>query len=95
MSARRHPKNIKHGKRTLKLELRFWTNPIAKGGKIVPKLAWDSGKICILKNGPQGIERSEYHFHSLSELQPSIEKAFKKEGIKLLHSTKYRKVYES
>ena len=48
----------------------------------------------IEKNDAHGIEASYYNFASMSELQPAIEKAFKKIGVKLHHSTKYRTVYD-
>ena len=65
----------------LKVEVEFWTDQIAsEKGKLVPKVAWDSGTLHILKNEGHANERSKaIPFESLSELQPTIEKAFKGE----------------
>ena len=93
-TARRHPKRADFPDKTLKVHLYFWTNNIAGKNRIVPKHAWDSGTFMIEKNDAHGIEASYYNFASMSELQPAIEKAFKKIGVKLHHSTKYRTVYD-
>jgi hypothetical protein len=92
---RKVERRVEHGDRVIKLEVHFWTNDIVSDEeKRILKVAWDSGTICILKNEGHGIDRSEpIHFDSLSELQSTIERAFKEKGISLLHSEKYRAVY--
>jgi len=91
----RGEKKVEHGDKVIKIEVHFWTNDIASDEKRrIPKVAWDSGTIHILKNEGHGIKRSEpIHFNSLSELQSTIETAFKKRRMSLLHSRKYRPVY--
>ena len=84
----RGEKTVKHGERTIKIELHFWTNDIAsERGKVVPKVCWDSGMIHVLKNEGHGIERlGPVPFNSLSELELKLEEAFKKAGIVVLKS---------
>jgi hypothetical protein len=88
-------KKVKHGDKVIKIEVHFWTDKMASDKeKLVPKAAWDSGTVHILKNAGHGIKRSKsFPFSSLSELQPTIEKAFKETGISLVHSSKYWSVY--
>lgn len=91
----RGEKRVAHGNKLIKIEVRFWTDAIASDEKsLIPRVAWDSGTIHILKNQGHGIKGSKsIPFNSLSELQPTIEATFKKSGIILLHSRKYRRVY--
>jgi hypothetical protein len=93
----RGEKIIEHGDKVLKIEVHFWTDHIVPDKKKrIPKVALDSGTLHILKNEGHGIRRSKsIPFNSLSELQPTIEKAFKDMGINLIHSRKYRSVYYS
>jgi hypothetical protein len=91
----REEKKVAYGNKLIKIEVRFWTHAIASDKKkLIPKVAWDSGTIHVLKNPGHGIMGSKsIPFNSLSELQPTIERTFKKNGITLLHSRKYRPLY--
>lgn len=84
-------KEVEYGDKVIKIEVHFWTHGIVSDEeKRIPKVAWDSGTIHILRNDGHEIERSEpIHFESLSELQPTIEASFKERGMSLLHSRKY------
>jgi hypothetical protein len=83
-----------HGKKMIEIRVRFWTDQIAKEGKIIPKHCWDSGVVRISSNDLHGITSSNpIPFNSLSEILPKIEKLFKNHGIKLHLGSKSRRYY--
>jgi hypothetical protein len=90
----RGEKTPKHGEKTIKIQLDFWTDDIAKNsGKIVPKVCWDSGTIRLLRNGGHEIKGSKsIPFSSLSQLVGKIEEVFREQNVKVLKTNRY--VYE-
>lgn len=74
-----------HGEKMLVLNVRLFTNNIAKGtGKILPKHAWAAGVVTIRPNDAHGIKAEEQElFHTLLDLPVAIEKLLVKAGIVL------------
>jgi hypothetical protein len=82
----RGAKEVRRPDRTIKVEIHFWTNGIAReGGKVVPKVCMDSGVVQILENKGHGIAgEGPIPFNSFSKLVDGIEKEFRRVGIKVL-----------
>lgn len=82
------------GERMIQVNVRLWTNNIAKKkGRIIPKHAWSSGVVRLESNSPHSIKpKSPVPFHSLMDLPSIIEKVLIAQGI-ILHpsprTTKY------
>ncbi|NIQ04260.1 MAG: hypothetical protein GWO20_00570 [Candidatus Korarchaeota archaeon] len=94
LEQKRGAKEIERPNKMIKIELHFWTNNISsEEGKAVPKVCWDSGTIHLLENEGHGIERSDLHFHHLSELVDKIEEAVRTQGIKVLKSRQRWDIY--
>jgi hypothetical protein len=85
------------GERMIELKVYFWTNDIAEGrGFIVPKHAWASGWVVMESNKAHGIQPGKNEvFHSLMELPAAIERVLIKHEIKLHHSSKMHKYFET
>lgn len=81
--------------RTIELKIRFHTDKLSDRGSgwIIPKHAWEVGKVEIIRNQSHGIVPSEIaSFTSLMELPRAIEKILVKHEIKLhlsRHMAKY------
>lgn len=83
-----------HGKKMIEIRVRFWTDQIAKEGKIMPKHCWDSGVVRISSNDLHDIKSlSPIPFNSIPEILPKIEKLLKNHGIKLHLGSKSRRYY--
>ena len=81
------------GEKMIEVKLRFWTNNIAKGGKIQPKHAWDSGVVRMEGNPSHGIKPGNPKpFHSLSNAASIVEDVLIAHGIKL-HSWRKSKKF--
>ena len=85
------PRAAKHGEKMLEVRLRFWTNNMAPGGKIIPKHAWTRGIVTVQRNEAHGIiPTKDTKFNSLLGLTAAIEAVFKQHGIKLVPSRRER-----
>jgi hypothetical protein len=74
----------KHGSKTLRVSVRFWTNDIADTpGHIVPRHGWTSGVVNVERNEAHGVERTSVPFHSMAEIPAAIEQAIADAGITL------------
>ncbi|HLK26540.1 MAG TPA: hypothetical protein VKT30_17930 [Caulobacteraceae bacterium] len=81
-----------HGQKMVELRVRFWTNDIAGGGKILPKHAWAAGIVRMESNPAHGIKaKNPVPFNSLAELAVVVERVLIDHGVKLHPSTKERK----
>ena len=80
---------IKHGDKTIKLTLYFWTDKMEKEGITDPKAAWSIGTVNAKANKSRGIspDKSGVPFNSFSELPDAINKVLTMHGI-TLHSAK-------
>jgi len=86
-------KKALEGERTIKLEIYFFTNKLAKDGHVQPKHAWAAGMVTIAANETHGIGGgSPVPFHSLLGIPAAIEKVLKKRGVRL-HVTREMKKY--
>ena len=75
--------------KTIKVVLYFWTDELAeKKGYIKPKVCWDYGVVNLPANSSHGITASEAHFSRPSKILLTIEKLFKKQGIKMVHGNR-------
>ncbi|MGB8648890.1 MAG: hypothetical protein WCF84_26875 [Anaerolineae bacterium] len=90
-------REAEHGERMIELKVRFWTNDIADGkDAILPKHAWSSGVVRIVKNKAHGIEpQKPQMFYTLMDLPAVIEKVLIAHGIKLQQSRKMGKYFET
>ncbi|HYL58711.1 MAG TPA: hypothetical protein VEU51_07560, partial [Candidatus Acidoferrales bacterium] len=72
-----------HGERMLEISVRFWTNDIAVDeGNIVPKHAWTSGVISLVRNKSHDIEPlPPKPFHTLMDLSGVIEQVLIAHGV--------------
>jgi len=84
------------GERMIQVNVRLWTNNIAKGkGKVIPKHAWTSGVVRLESNAPHGISpKNPVPFHTLMDLPAVIEKVLIAHGI-TLHPSRRTKKYLS
>ena len=82
-----------HGEKMIEVNLRFWTNNIAKGGnKIKKKHCWDRGIVRFTKNNSHGIDPlKSIKFNSIAEIPSVIEKVFISHKIKVHRSPKSKK----
>jgi len=73
------------GEKMIKIEVRFFTNGLAKGnGRVRAKHAWAQGMVCLASNDSHGIHwNNPVPFHSPLGIGGAIEKVLKKNGIKL------------
>ena len=79
--------DARHGEKTIKVTLNFWTNQHAKKGKVVQKHAWDSGLLYVAANKTHGIRNQKsVRFSSLSNVAESISKALREAGVTLSES---------
>jgi hypothetical protein len=87
-------KEAQWGERMIKLEVRFYTNNLAKGnGRVRPKHAWAAGAVTLAANPTHGIAAgSPVQFHSLLDLPVAIERVLTKRGIRL-HAGRTMKKY--
>ena len=64
------------GEKMIEVKVRFWTNDIVEGGKILPKHAWAAGVVHMESNKAHDIKPLKPKpFHSLLDLSAVIEKA--------------------
>ena len=88
----------KDGERTIVIDLRFFTDGIARGeDKIRPKHAWTSGSVSLRSNSSHGIKGSRsITFNSLMQLTSKIEDLLIEGGIVLhtSHSSRMNKYLE-
>lgn len=82
------------GERVIKLEVRFFTNALAKGnGQVRPKHAWTAGMVTVAANPSHGIRAAGGSpFQSLLQLPAVIEKVLCSRGIRL-HTSGTMKKY--
>ena len=67
------------------IELRFWTDGIAAGGKIRPRHAWASGVARMERNDAHGIRSGDpIPFNSLLEVGTAIQGTLIAHGVVLL-----------
>ena len=87
------PVEAEYGKRMISLTVRFWTDDIAEEkGMVIPKHAWASGAIRMVRNDPHGIKPGKpMTFNSLMELPGVIEEMIIREGITLHTSRKMQR----
>jgi len=84
------------GERTIKLEVYFFTNQLAKHGHVRPKHAHASGVVTIAANATHGIAAgSPVPFQSLMEIPAAIEKVLVRRGVRLHVSRAMKKYVES
>ena len=77
----------KHGKKMIKLSVRFWTNDIAEEeGHIIPKHCHGSGFVVMEANAPHGIENDKEPFHNVNEIPAVIETLMKRAGMVVHYS---------
>ena len=85
-------KKAQQGERTIQVEVRFFTDTLAKEGHVRPKHAWDAGTVRLEANPTHGIAGGAggRKFNSLLELLAVIEKVLIAGGIHLhaAHRTK-------
>lgn len=85
-------REAKHGQKMIEVKVRFWTNDIAKGGRIMPKHAWGSGMIRMESNKAHGITpREPVPFNSLAEIPSVVERTLIAHGVKIHPSSKMRR----
>lgn len=86
-----------HGERMIEVKIRFWTNDIAEAeGNVRPKHAWASGVVRMERNRTHGIvPKSPVIFHTLLDLNASIEKILIQHGIQLHSPRKMKKYFSS
>jgi len=85
-------REAQHGSKMIEVRVRFWTDDIAKKGKIRPKHAWTSGVVRLASNASHGITGSKPRpFNSLLDIGGLIEAALVEQGIQLHPSTRMRK----
>lgn len=79
------PVRAPHGKKTIELRIRFWTDNLADGeDMIIPSEGWDSGVVHLVANEHHGIESGNpVNFNSLAELPFAVEKLLIKQEITL------------
>ncbi len=82
----------RHGQRTVAVQLRFWTDGIAKGkGKIKPRHAWGGGTVRVATNSAHEITpQRQLIFNSVMELPAIIERALVGAGISIHGGIKKR-----
>jgi len=82
----------KHGEKMIVVEVRFWTNGIAKKkNHIVPKHAWWKGVVYVWSNESHGIKSREGEmFRTGMELPLAVEKALAKHGVKMQQTQRRR-----
>ncbi|HEX8200309.1 MAG TPA: hypothetical protein VF590_07465 [Isosphaeraceae bacterium] len=82
----------RHGEKMISLDVRFWTNDIAREpGTVIPKHAWASGTVGLNRNESHGIGPSEpIPFNTLMELPMAIETLLIREGISLHRNPRMR-----
>ena len=79
----------KRGEKMIKVVLYFWTDELAeKKGHIKPKVCWDYGVVTLPANSSHGVTASQDHFSRPSKILPTIEKLFKKQGIKMVQGNR-------
>lgn len=80
------PREAAHGEKMIEVRVRFWTNDLAEGGRILPKHAWSSGAVYLRTNPSHGITSQEaVMFNSLAELPEAIQGALANGGVALHH----------
>jgi len=82
-----------HGEKMIELNLRLWTNKIAKGNnKIKKKHCWDRGTVRFTRNNSHGIDPlKSIKFNSIAEIPSVIEKVLINHKIKVHKSSKSKK----
>jgi hypothetical protein len=85
---------VSHGEKMIEIQIRFWTNNIAKGSnKILQKHCWSKGVVKIQSNLAHGIKATNpIPFHSLMDLTSIIEKVIIKHNI-ILHNGSHMRKY--
>ena len=90
-------KHAEHGEKMIEIQLRFFTDQIAKGkSNILPKHCWSMGVVKIQANGAHGIKamKNPKVFNSLLDLSAIIEKVLLENGITMHMSSRMRKYFE-
>ena len=83
----------KYGEKMIEVKIRFWTDGIAKEGKIRPRHAWDSGVVTINTNESHGLnQKSPIPFNSILDLPSAIADLLVREGVSLHANAKLRKL---
>jgi hypothetical protein len=74
------------------LELRFWTNHIARNGKVRAKHAWTSGMVRARANTLHGIKAKRTRpFYTLADMPATVQRVLIEHGITLHPSGTQRK----
>jgi hypothetical protein len=94
-----NPKAVKAeiGDRMIELRVKFWTDGIAeKHGEVIPKHAWDSGRVVMATNHAHGIKWGHKGgiFNSILDLPSVIAKILTDHGVTLHLNTKSRKLIQ-
>jgi len=77
-------REAKWGTKMIEVNLRFWTDGIAKKGKIRPRECWESGVIRMTRNPSHRIvPRSPVPFNTMNEILPKIEQVLRNYGIRV------------
>ena len=68
---------------TIKFRVYFFTDNMAEDGSLVPKKAWEQGKVVLVKNVEHGIPERTKMFHHYEEIKDAIEALAKENGVEI------------
>lgn len=75
--------NAPSGKKTITIEVQFFTNNLAKG-RVLPKHAHAAGMIRVRANPMHGIKAAKQEpFHSMAAIPVALEKLLRRTGIRI------------
>ena len=85
-------KAAKHGEKTIRVSVKFWTDDMAtKAGHVPPGFCWEGGFVNVEANPTQGLKASQLvPFNTLDELVPILISALDDAGVKILFNKRKR-----
>ncbi len=85
-------KAAKHGEKTIRVSVKFWTDDIAtKEGHVLPGYCWEGGFVNVEANPTHGLKASQpVPFNTLDELVPILISALDDAGVNILFNKRKR-----
>ncbi len=85
-------KTAKHGEKTIRVSLKFWTDGIAsEKGKVVPGYCWEGGFVNVEANPTHGLRATQpVPFNTFDELVPMLVSVLDDAGVHILFNPRKR-----
>lgn len=86
--------DAEYSKRMIEVKVRFGTDNICEGRRIIPKVCWESGVVSIERNDVHDITPGHpVPFDSMTEILPKIEQVLETHGVKVVRKETVKGLY--